>query len=271
MEDTSTRNKHTGKPGNGGHFDSKHHDEAETSLQAPLATPAADRMMQIDSLRWGLTEKLQRAAEDTIVETAAKYPNAVVAEFVWVDDFDGSSLQFVSLNDADGEGIDVDISDESIFSDAARTFEDDFDTVRKASAFEVNYDEDDSVVTLDLKGHQTPGYVTTVMNAERIVESAEKMSAFADSELAAAGATGVKAVARQAFPDAQTVVIGDGSDGSESPYFVVREIQDGNGDTLWGFDDEDENAVADHLAQFAPLLDRGPNLWEGVRVDLKLG
>jgi len=267
MTENIVRNKHTGEPGNPGGFGSKKNDEAETTLVEAVSTPWADRMTQIDSLRWEVTKQLQRAAEGTIVETAGKYPDAVTAAFTWVDDFDGSALQFTALRDVDGEDIEVDMDDENTFSDAARTFEDDFDTVRKASAFDVDFDDTDKV-TLDLKTYEAPGHAPSAYSADRATEAATQLSDFADKQLAAAGALGVKAIAREAFPNAASVVIGDHNDGPGAPFFAVFEVKDADGEILWDFSDCDDT-LADAFAEYAVVLDRdmslivedGPETW----------
>jgi hypothetical protein len=60
MEDTSTRNKHTGKPGNGGRFDSKRHDEAGIILDQPPAMirvrleawEAGDNLLELETIEF---------------------------------------------------------------------------------------------------------------------------------------------------------------------------------------------------------------------------
>jgi hypothetical protein len=261
MEDTSTRKKHTGEPGNGGHFGSKQNEEDDTTLAESAATPAADRLNQLQDISVNVARLVRNTAEATIIETAGKYPDATTGVFSWVDDFDGSSLSFDHLEDKDGNEIDLDGDDEDVFSDAARIF-DDFDTVRKASGFNATDDTNDTFA-LGLKGVPDSGYsdsyVGSIMGAEWAMKEATQMSEFADKQIAAAGVLGVKAVAVKSFPDAKTVIFVDGNDGPGSPYLVVSKVLDTSGNTVWDYDDGQDD-LADDFGNYAAAIDRDMSL-----------
>lgn len=263
MTDNIKRKKHTGEPTtNGGEFGSKRHDEAEASLIPDGPTPAVAEYNATASAAWLAEREHLDAAEAAIRETASRVPGAVTAVYSWTDDFDGSELSFSELRDANGEELDIDNETMNELHEFGTTFTD-HDWLRKSSGFDTDGDDYD-VFTLDLGS--VPASAPSRFSVDFAMKDAQEAAARADRRLGRLGQAGVRAVAREKFPDAATLILGNQNEGPGSPYFVVIRVQNYAGDIVWDYDDGADN-LADDFAEYSPLLDRIPDELEQVGPD----
>lgn len=246
-----TRKKNTGEPtNNGGEFGSKKYSEPDAPLTPKPPTPAKDEFNTSATIAWQAERDYQLAAEDAIRETAANVPGAVTAAYTWFDDFDGGRLSFSALLDKNGEELNADDVEDELreFGDAFT----DHETVRRSSGFMIG-DDDDDKFTLEV-GYERSAHPSR-FSVDFTLKGALESAAHSDRKLGNLGKAGVIAVAREAFPDAATVILGNLNEGPGSPYFEVIKIQNGVGDTIWDYDDGTDN-LADDFAEYAPFLDR---------------
>ena len=233
--------------GNDGSFASKGQTAAEVELTpARKVGPALARFQAAEAARYDAERRELAAVEDAIREVAlAEYPNAATAVYVWDDGED--QLSFHHLADAEGEEIDDSYVSDDLYS-LGHTL-DSYDYLRRDSGFTVDYE----FVTLPLvvpKASVEEKIAAVNAELDSIAPAREALSV-REGELAAAAIT---AIAREKHPDAAAVTLYDVSD-EGSPYYHVARIEDASGETLWDYDDGEDD-LADAFAEFSPVLDR---------------
>lgn len=251
MTDHITRGKDVGGAtgaGNDGSFATKGQSPAEVELTPVASTPMQDRFLAAFEAEYAANRRTLALAESALRENLlSAYPNAATAAFAWSDDEEAAGLEFQYLLDANGD----EIPDSQFYGGAhgiTPTF-DDYVYLRNLPAFNAL----GHPITFDLTAptpEQTIAEKLATINAE--LDEAQPIREALAAREGALAVNALTAIARSKFPDAAALLIqvlrGGGA------HYAVGRVVNAEGETLWNYDDGDDN-LADTFAEYAPLLD----------------